>query len=172
MTLQIENETDAAPLRDFEELARSVCERVLDDEHCPYEAEISITITDNDGIRELNSRFRGIDAPTDVLSFPMTDFPSPAAYDILEGEAADCFNPETGELLLGDIILSAERAREQAEAYGHSLKRELAFLMAHSMLHLLGYDHMQPDEAAVMEQKQEAVLQSLGITRDQDNTGA
>lgn len=166
MTLQIENETDTAPAEGFEELARSVCERVLDTEKCPYEAEISITVTDNEGIRDLNRRFREIDAPTDVLSFPMTDFPAPAAYDILEDEAADCFNPETGELLLGDIIISEERAREQAEAYGHSLKRELAFLMAHSMLHLLGYDHMQPEEAAVMEQKQEAVLQSLGITRE------
>lgn len=165
MTIQIENEAGTVPADEFEELARTVCERVLDTEGCPYEAEISITVTDNEGIRELNSRFRGIDSPTDVLSFPMTGFPSPACYEILE-EEADCFNPETGELLLGDIILSEERAREQAEAYGHSLKRELAFLMAHSMLHLLGYDHMEPLEASVMEQKQEAVLQSLGITRE------
>ena len=182
MTLQIENETGnpegtgnqntaADPFftdPGFEELARSVCEKVLDSENCPYEAEISMTLTDNEGIHELNRQFRGIDRPTDVLSFPMTDFPAPAAYDVLEDPefSADCFNPETGELLLGDIILSVEKTAEQAESYGHSLKREAAFLLAHSMLHLLGYDHMEPDEAAVMEQKQEAVLQALGITRE------
>ena len=181
MTLQIENEiedlTENADAGDivsvfqapsFAELAESVCDKVLDSEKCPYEAEISLTLTDNAGIHELNRQFRGIDRPTDVLSFPMTDFPAPAAYDILEDPSfsADCFNPETGELLLGDIIISVEKAVEQAAAYGHSLKREAAFLIAHSMLHLLGYDHMEPGEAAVMEQKQEAVLRELGITRE------
>lgn len=168
MTLQIENETDTALPEAYEELVRQVCEKVLELEDCPYEAEISMTFTDNEGIRTLNRQFRDIDSPTDVLSFPMTDFPSPADYSVLEDPSfsADCFHPETGELLLGDIIISTERAKEQAEAYGHSLRREIAFLTAHSMLHLLGYDHMEPDEAAVMEQKQERALLELGITRD------
>lgn len=82
------------------------------------------------------------------------------------GQEADCFDPDSGELILGDIILSVERIAGQAEEYGHSLRRELAFLVAHSMLHLCGYDHMEPEEAAVMEQKQEQVLTSLGITRE------
>ena len=84
---------------------------------------------------------------------------------MLEAEEADSFNPESGELMLGDIVISVERAMEQAAEYGHSLKREIGFLIAHSMLHLLGYDHMEPQEAAVMEQKQEAVLEALGIRR-------
>ena len=97
----------------------------------------------------------------------MTEYPVPASFDFLETEAGDdCFNPDTGELLLGDIVISVPRAEAQAEEYGHSLRREYAFLIAHSMLHLLGYDHMSPEEAAVMEQKQEAALQALGITRD------
>ena len=77
----------------------------------------------------------------------------------------DCFHPETGELLLGDIVISAEKVLEQAAEYGHSVKREYAFLIAHSMLHLSGYDHMEPEEAAVMEQKQREILETLGITR-------
>ena len=76
------------------------------------------------------------------------------------------FNLESGELLLGDIVISVERAKEQAKEYGHSLKREMAFLTAHSMLHLMGYDHMEEDERIVMEKKQEEILQNLGITRD------
>ena len=106
-----------------------------------------------------------------MLSFPMADFPAPADYSALEEPAADCFHPETGELMLGDIVISVERARDQAEAYGHSLKREYAFLIAHSMLHLLGYDHMEPEEASVMEEKQEAALTALNITR-QEQGGA
>ena len=95
----------------------------------------------------------------------MVDFPAPADYSVLEDDDS-CFDPESGELLLGDIMISIPKAVEQAEAYGHSVKREYAFLVAHSMLHLLGYDHMTPEEAAVMEAKQEEVLQRLGITRD------
>ena len=86
--------------------------------------------------------------------------------EISEDREADYFDPDTGELILGDIIISVDRVKEQAESYGHSQKREFAFLVAHSMLHLCGYDHMEEDEAKVMEAKQEQVLASLGITRD------
>jgi probable rRNA maturation factor len=95
----------------------------------------------------------------------MCDYDTPGDFDWLEEHGDDCFHPESGELLLGDIVISVEKVREQAEAYGHSEKRELAFLVAHSMLHLFGYDHMTPEESARMEAKQEAILQSLGITR-------
>lgn len=167
MTLEFENEQELPLPFDGEKLAALVIDKVLDLEECPYESEVSLTLTDNQEIHRLNREFRQIDRPTDVLSFPMVDFPAPADYAYLEKEGwEDCFHPETGELLLGDIVLSVERALEQAEEYGHSLKREYAFLIAHSMLHLLGYDHMVPEEASVMEAKQEEALRQLNITRE------
>lgn len=167
MTLIFENEGNYELGFDPEALARQVIDQVLDMEQCPYEAEAELILTDPENILRMNREFRGIDRETDVLSFPMTEYPVPASFDFLETEAGDdCFNPDTGELLLGDIVISVPRAEAQAEEYGHSLRREYAFLIAHSMLHLLGYDHMSPEEAAVMEQKQEAALQALGITRD------
>ena len=165
MTIQIENEQGLSFDFDYEAVARQVIEQVLDMEQCPYEAEVSVTLTGSQEIRRLNREFRQIERETDVLSFPMAAFPAPADYRFLEEETADCFHPETGELMLGDIVISVEKAKEQAEAYGHALKREYAFLIAHSMLHLLGYDHMVPQEVAVMEEKQEAALTALGITR-------
>ena len=167
MTLQFENEQEYRFPFDCEQIADLVVNQVLDAENCPYEAEVSLTLTDNQEIHRLNREFRQIDRPTDVLSFPLVDFPEPADYQVLEEEGwEDCFNPETGELMLGDIVISVERAREQAAEYGHSLKREYAFLIAHSMLHLLGYDHMVDEERIVMEQKQEKALQQLQIGRD------
>lgn len=167
MTLEFENEENFQLGFDPETVAEEVIRCVLDRENCPYEAEAELILTNGENIRRMNREFRGVDRETDVLSFPMTEFPAPADFDFLETEEGnDSFHPDTGELLLGDIVISVPRAREQAEEYGHSLKREYAFLIAHSMLHLLGYDHMTPEEAAVMEKKQEDVLQSLGITRD------
>ncbi len=165
MTIIFENEQDLPFDFDCEAVADAVINRVLDDEECPYESEVSLTFVNNEEIHRLNKEFREIDRPTDVLSFPLIDFPSPADYSILEDDDAEGFNPETGELMLGDIVISVERAKEQAADFGHDLKREIAFLIAHSMLHLLGYDHMEPDEAKVMEEKQEAALTALGITR-------
>lgn len=164
MTISYEKETDIDLGIDCEELAKTVGDQVLDQENCPYESQISLILTDDEGIREVNREHRGLDRSTDVLSFPMVDFPSPAEYSVLE-EDDSLFDLDTGELLLGDIMISAEHVKAQAEAYGHSIRREFCFLVAHSMLHLLGYDHMTPPEAAVMEAKQEQVLQSLGITR-------
>ena len=151
---------------DTEEIVKSVAEAVLDAEGCPYEVCINVLVTDNDGIREFNRQYRDIDKETDVLSFPNLDFETAGVFDIAEEREADYFDPESGELVLGDTILSVDRIREQAESYGHSQKREFAFLVAHSMLHLCGYDHMEEAEAAVMESKQEAILAGLGITRD------
>jgi probable rRNA maturation factor len=164
MTVQFENEQKEPLDFDCREVAEAVIVRILDQENCPYEAEVSLTLTENGEIRRLNREFRQIDRETDVLSFPLVDFPAPADYRQLETDAG-CFNPESGELMLGDIVISVEKAREQAEEYGHSLKREIAFLIAHSMLHLLGYDHMLPEEAEIMEEKQEEALQALKITR-------
>ena len=130
-------------------------------ENCDFDAELSVTIVDNEEIREINNEHRGIDKATDVLSFPMLEFDE-------DGNAIECeydFSDDT--VILGDIVISAERAKEQAEELGHSFIREMAFLTVHSMLHLLGYDHLDdPEGEAEMIRKQKDILDGLGITRD------
>lgn len=165
MTFYVENETDVEFTFSVEDTVRDVMEAVLDSENCPFESEINVLLTDNEGIHTFNRQYRDIDRPTDVLSFPNLNYEEPADFETAAENEADCFNPETGELVLGDIIISVDKVKEQAESYGHSEKREFAFLVAHSMLHLCGYDHMEEAEAKQMEEKQEAVLNKLGITR-------
>lgn len=166
MNLYMENET----VREFpfsaEETAREVCEAVLEEEGCPFEVQVNIVLTDNEGIRALNRECRNTDRETDVLSFPNVDFKEEGVFDIDEDREADYFDPESGELVLGDIMISVDKVYGQAEEYGHSLRREFAFLVAHSMLHLCGYDHMEEDERLRMERRQEEILTGLGITRD------
>lgn len=171
MTVYLENETDVEFGFAVKETAECVVKKVLELEKCPYEATVNILLTDNPGIRQFNLDFRQIDAPTDVLSFPNIVYDKPADFSKVEKQAADCFEPDTGELVLGDIIISVDKVREQAVNYGHSEKREFAFLTAHSMLHLLGYDHMTEKEAAVMEEKQELALSELQITRNGKDEG-
>ena len=166
MTIEITWETENDLDFDAEEIIRKVVLGALDYEECPYEAEVSVLLTDNAGIHEINRVNRGIDAPTDVLSFPMAEYPAPGDFSRLEeDESYDCFHPETGELMLGDIVISLDKVKEQAEAYGHSRLRELAFLTAHSMLHLMGYDHMEEEERLVMEERQRGLMEMLGISR-------
>lgn len=167
MTFYVENETSVVFPFSAEQIVKQVAEAVLDAENCPYEVQVNVLLTDNAGIHNFNRDYRGVDRETDVLSFPNLDFEKEGEFEIAESAEADCFEPDTGELILGDIIISVDKVREQAENYGHSTKREFAFLVAHSMYHLCGYDHMEPGEAAVMEQKQEAILETLGITRDE-----
>ena len=166
MTFYVENETEVTFPFDVEEVVEKVAEAVLDMEDCPYETQINVLLTDNEGIHEFNKEYRGIDRETDVLSFPNLDFEQSGEFEIEEECEADYFDPDSGELILGDIIISVDKVMEQAESYNHSTKREFAFLVAHSMLHLCGYDHMEAEEAKVMEGKQEEVLTALGITRD------
>lgn len=166
MTFYVENETEKELPFSAEEILANVMESVLTAEACPYEASVNLLLTDGAGIREYNKNFRQTDAETDVLSFPNLDFEKPGDFSGAEVCEADCFDPDSGELLLGDIILNLERVEVQAEEYGHSTKREFAFLLAHSLYHLCGYDHMEIEEAQLMEEKQEAVLQRLGITRN------
>ncbi len=166
MTCYVENETEKVFSFSVEETVKKVAEAVLDSEQCPYEAVVNVLLTDNEGIREFNRQYRKIDRETDVLSFPNLAYGEPADFSRAEEAEADCFDPDSGELVLGDIILSVEKVEEQAGCYGHSELREFAFLIAHSMLHLCGYDHMEAPEAAVMEEKQEKVLEVLGITRN------
>ena len=166
MTFYVDNEVNAEFDFDIEELALLVAEEVLKEENFTYDAEVSLIITDDDGIKEMNNDFRGIDSPTDVLSFPTIEYGEPGDFSAIEEQKIDLLNPDTGNIMFGDIVINENRVRSQAEEYGHSLKREFAFLVAHSMLHLCGYDHMEEDEAAVMEKKQSDILNKLGITRD------
>lgn len=165
MTINIIEETD--PQFDFEykELARQVIPFTLKEESFPYEAEVTLTLTDNPSIHQLNLQARGIDRATDVLSFPMVDYDAAADYSMLQDHLMDYLNPDTDEVMLGDIVLSAEKVKSQAEEYGHSPRREYAFLITHSMLHLLGYDHMTDTERSVMEDRQRNILDQLGIVR-------
>lgn len=166
MTSYVENEVDVTYDFSIKEIVDQLMEQILQTENCPYEASVNVLLTDNTGIQEFNSTYRGIDRPTDVLSFPNLDFEVPGDFGKVEESELDYFDPDTGELLLGDIIISTDKVQEQADAYGHSLKREFAFLVAHSMLHLCGYDHMTEAESSIMERKQEEALRQLGITRE------
>ena len=168
MTILVENEAKRVLDFDYEEVIKNVVKRVVDTENCPYEVEVNVLLTNNEEIHEANRDFRNIDRPTDVLSFPMVDYDFPADFSLVNESPEGYLNPETDELLLGDIMISVDKVYEQAEEYGHSSKREFAFLIAHSMLHLLGYDHMEDEERVVMETKQEAVLEALGITRKEE----
>lgn len=165
MTIHIEEETSIPFAFDYCALTERVVLGALDYIACPYEAEVNVLFTDNASIREINRENRDIDAPTDVLSFPIGEYPVPGQFDTLEEEQPDVFHPDTGELMLGDIVISVERVMSQAEEYGHSAERELGFLLAHSILHLCGYDHMEEEERLEMEEKQRQIMDTLKLYR-------
>lgn len=136
-------------------LVRRACIAVLVEEEFPDPVEVDVSFVDDEQIKELNGQFRDIDRSTDVLSFPLGEN---GVYDE---------NPATGVKMLGDVIISVEHAASQAEEYGHSIQREIAFLTVHSMLHLLGYDHVNGGiEAETMREKEESVLLKMGLTRE------
>lgn len=164
MTLLYEEEGNLTLPVNCRELAEKVIDAALDYVGCPYEAEVNLLLTMNGQIQEMNANFREINRATDVLSFPMIDYEIPGEFDFLE-ERDDCFNPETGELVLGDIVISKEKVISQAEEFGHSIEREYAFLIAHSMLHLSGYDHMEEEERLKMERMQRELMEKLNILR-------
>lgn len=154
--VEVKNMQKVAPLPGkVRMLIKKCCLATLVYEKFEYNAEVSVSFVDNKEIRILNSEYRKKDIPTDVLSFPLGEN---GVYDE---------NPENGYKMLGDIVISLEKAIEQAELYGHSLTREIAFLTVHSMLHLLGYDHVNGGlEETVMREKQNEILSELGITRE------
>lgn len=152
----------------IEETLGNCVSAVLELEKCPYEVEVSFLLTDDEHIKELNNEFRGIDKSTDVLSFPAIDYEKPSTFDGLEDEYDTYFNPESGDLVLGDIVISKEHVYAQSKEYGHSVLREFAFLIVHSLLHLCGYDHMVQEDAQVMEDRQKLVMDKLGISREVD----
>lgn len=155
MKLYFENEQDKLPLTyKLKMLVRAAVEQALDYEQYGNPCEVSITFTDNEGIRKLNRKFRGINRATDVLSFPLFDY---------EGSGEE---PPINELkgMLGDIVISLERAAKQADEFGHSFEREVAFLTVHSMLHLLGYDHETGEEDELdMRRRQTEIVEQLGL---------
>lgn len=173
MTFYVESEgtkeNGSAPDRTFpfplEETIQRVMATALSCENCPFEAEINLLITDGEGIKTYNQEYRGIPRETDVLSFPGVDYEKPGDFSLAIADKNSYFNPETDELLLGDIILCRDRVFSQAEEYGHSVLREFAFLLVHSMLHLLGYDHMEEEEEKIMKRHQDEIMEKLGILR-------
>ena len=145
-----------APPEDIEKLIEDCTAAALEEEGIDDSAEVSVTFVDNEGIRELNKEHRDIDRETDVLSFPLGDDEN--GYEV---------DPDTDAIMLGDIVISLEKATQQAEEYGHSYRREVAFLLTHSLFHLLGYDHVNSEEEEKeMFGKQDKVLDKLGITRE------
>ncbi|MBE6627350.1 MAG: rRNA maturation RNase YbeY [Ruminococcaceae bacterium] len=156
LKVYFENEQELIPLTyKTKMLIRNAIEETLDYEQYGNVCEVSVSFTDNAGIWELNKKFRGIDRPTDVLSFPLFDY---------EGESEE---PPVDELMgmLGDVVLSLEQAKAQAEEYGHSFEREVAFLTVHSMLHLLGYDHETGEEdEADMRRRQSEIMDRMGLS--------
>ena len=166
MVFYVDNEVGAKFDFDIEEVATLVAAKVLETEGCDHEVEISLIITDDEGIREMNNEFREIDRPTDVLSFPNVSYENPGDFAVMDGEQnIDLLNPDTGNIMFGDIVVNENRVREQAKEYGHSEKREFAFLIAHSMLHLFGFDHEDEGEREEMERMQREILDSIGVSR-------
>jgi probable rRNA maturation factor len=171
MQVIIENEYEGGDFQeilnfDYQKTAEEVVSRILSDAGCPYSAEVNILLAGLSEIQEINRDMRQIDSETDVLSFPMHDYRAPADFSELVSGSFDDFDPGSGDLLLGDIVLCVPKIKSQAEEYGHSPLREYAFLIAHSTLHLIGYDHMTEEDASAMFAKQDETLTKLGITRD------
>lgn len=164
MSLYIDEEGISTLPIDTEEIIELVTQAALEYVNCPYETEINLLLTDEKEIREMNQMFRQIDKSTDVLSFPMLEYETPGDFSGFEYQQ-EAFNPESGELMLGDIVICKPKVLAQAEEYGHSVRREFAFLIAHSMLHLFGYDHIEDAERKEMEQKQREILERLQILR-------
>lgn len=144
----------------LEKLVESVAEAVLEYENIDEKCEVNVMFADNEKIREINREQRNIDSATDVLSFPLLD----AKNGEITVSDEDFYE---GYLTLGDIVISLERAKEQAEEYGHSFEREVGFLTCHSMLHLLGYDHIDEADRVIMRPKEEEILKNLKLTRDE-----
>ena len=168
MTFYVENETEEQFPFDVEKLISTLTKELIRTFKIPYEVSLNVSFTNDESIREINKEFRGIDRATDVLSFPAIEFATPGDFSLIEKDSFDLFDPDTKELILGDIMISLEHAHSQALEYGHSFKREIAFLITHSLLHLAGFDHETDEERLIMEEHQRQILDTLGITRETD----
>lgn len=164
MTCNFESEVEIKLDFNHTELFAEIVNTVMEEEKCPYDVTVDLLLTDDEAIREINKENRDIDASTDVLSFPMNVFPAPGDFSDIENDP-DAFDPDSEELMLGDIVLSQDHILAQSKEYGHSVKREYAFLIVHSLLHLIGYDHIEDDDRKVMEQHQKDLMEVLNIPR-------
>lgn len=143
-----------------------VCRYALEKEEVTQKCQISLLFVDNEEIRGINKETRNIDKATDVLSFPMLDYPKDKVFkDVYKDKVFDVMYLDGDELVLGDMVLSLERAEEQSIEYNHSFKREVCYLIVHSILHLLGYDHMEDGEKKIMRAREEEILSGLDIKR-------
>lgn len=165
MSLIIENESGEELLQDGALLAQNALEAVLDTTDCPYEAQVNLLLTGEEQIREMNRLQRGIDQVTDVLSFPALTFETPGVFPKEDDYTDDLFDMDSGELILGDVMLCTQKVRQQARMYGHSLEREYVFLLVHSFLHLCGYDHIEEEDRLLMEEMQKKIMGRIGILR-------
>lgn len=152
--------------KEFEETISRVINYALEVEQVEVECEVSVILIDNNEIREINREFRNIDKETDVLSFPMLEYPEHKVYkEVYVNYSFDdsCF--DDGRLILGDIALSLEKVKEQSEEFGHSFLRELCYLTIHSVLHLLGYDHIEEQDKVIMRKREEEILEKFSLSR-------
>lgn len=152
------------PVRVIKGLLRRAIICALEAEAVNVPCELNVLLTDDNGIRAVNRNMRNLDKPTDVLSFPMFDF-TPGAFDASIASR----DPQTGLIALGDMVMSLERIRSQAKEYGHGAEREAAYLAVHSVLHLLGYDHMDEDgDKRIMRAREEEIMKKLGLAGTKD----
>lgn len=165
MTILIENNTKFIINEEYELIIKKIIEEAIKYENCPYEVELSITFVDKNEIKELNHEYRGKNKSTDVLSFPQIDFDLPSNFDFIEEIKDEYFNLDTGDLILGDIVISTDNMILQAREYNHSIERELGFLILHSILHLFGYDHINEIDEKIMIKKQNEILEKVGLKR-------
>lgn len=150
---------------DIKNIIVSCIDKALDMEKFDIKAMVSIALVDNPGIRKVNLEYRDVDKDTDVLSFPMLEL-KPGHRDLNIDDFKDDAEPDSGAVILGDIMISMEKVQEQSQEYGHSFGRELGFLVVHGILHLLGYDHMEQDDKDIMRSREEAILGALDLTRN------
>ncbi|MCM0648822.1 rRNA maturation RNase YbeY [Clostridium swellfunianum] len=162
-------QTKVENTKELEDILTHIIDYALKEEKVDIDYEVSVVFVDNEEIRELNKNFREIDRETDVLSFPMLEFPYQKVYkDVYTGRSFEDSYLNEGRLVIGDIAISLEKALEQSVEYGHSFLREVAYLTVHSVLHLLGYDHMQEDEKVLMRKREEDILAKFDIVRQID----
>ncbi|MBQ3864531.1 MAG: rRNA maturation RNase YbeY [Clostridia bacterium] len=160
MTIEFIDEYGLEDLSTLHTQIEKVLRCALETDHMTDRVSLSVTLTDDENMRKINRTWRNVDSTTDVLSFPLL------AYDPHEETHPEDVDPETGEILLGDLVVSVPKCREQAAEYGHSFEREIGYLCAHGLFHLLGYDHEAQEDKEIMRRREEETMEKLGLARE------